>query len=85
MLAGLMFKLAVAATSVARTLVPLLRLSRLITRIHLPTRTVIPQGTIIKEVGFLRRIAQGPNGLAEWGSKEGTSLWVQKKAFRLQR
>lgn len=86
MLARLMFKLAVAATSVARTLVPLLRLSRLITRIHLPTRTVIPQGTIIKEVGFLRRIAQGPNGpIAEWGSKEGTSLWVQKKAFRLRR
>ena len=81
MLARLMFSLAVA-----RTQAPLISLSRLTTRIRLPTHTVIPQGTIIKEVGFLRRIVQGQTGhIAECGFKEGTSLWVQKKAFRPQR
>ena len=86
MLARLMFSLAVAATAVARTQAPLISLSRLTTRIRLPTHTVIPRGTIIKEVGFLRRIVQGQNGhIAEWGFKEGTRLWVQKKVFRPRR
>jgi hypothetical protein len=87
MLARLIFRLAVAETAVARTQVPLLNLSRLSTRICLRSSIAIPQGIIIKEeVGFLRRIVLGLNGpIAEWGSKEGTSLWAQKKAFPLQR
>lgn len=81
MLARLMF-----SPAVGRTQAPRISLSRLTTRIRLHTHTVIPQATIIKEVGFLRRIVQGQNGhIAEWGFKEGTSLWAQKKAFRLQR
>jgi hypothetical protein len=87
MLARLMFRLAVAETAMARTQVPLLELSRrLSTRICLHSSTVIPQGIIIKEeVGFLRRIRGLIGPIAEWGSKEGTSLWVQKKAFPHQR
>lgn len=86
MLARLMFSPAVAATAVGRTQAPRISLSRLTTRIRLHTHTVIPQATIIKEVGFLRRMVQGQNGhIAEWGFKEGTSLWAQKKAFHLQR
>lgn len=87
MLARPMFRLAVAETAVARTQVPLLNHSRLSTRICLRSSTVIPRGIIIKEeVGFLRGIVRGLNGpIAEWGSKEGTSLWVQKKAFPRQR